>query len=178
MAEFEPAFNKTLNLEGGYSDNTRDSGGKTRYGITEAVARENGYIGEMQDLPLEVAKRIYLKRYWFPLRLTEVSYQPLADELFDSAVNCGVETAAKWLQVCMNALNAEGTRWPDVGEDGQVGPVTMNALKSLLSLPEKFSKGLVKLLNCLQGAYYVQVVRKTPCKEIFMLGWLSNRVQL
>ena len=56
---FEIAFEKLLKHEGGYSDHAADPGGKTRYGVTEAVAREVGYKGDMRDLSLDLAKRIY-----------------------------------------------------------------------------------------------------------------------
>jgi lysozyme family protein len=39
MANFKQAFEKTLKFEGGYANDPDDHGGKTMYGITEAVAR-------------------------------------------------------------------------------------------------------------------------------------------
>ena len=36
--------------EGGYSDDPDDPGGKTKYGITERVAREYGYLGSIEVL--------------------------------------------------------------------------------------------------------------------------------
>ena len=61
---FLTAFEKLLKHEGGYSNHPADPGGKTRYGITEAVAREVGYRGNMNELPLELAQRIYKEKYW------------------------------------------------------------------------------------------------------------------
>ena len=46
---FSTAFNDSLLIEKGYSDHPFDAGGKTMYGITEHVARANGYTGEMRD---------------------------------------------------------------------------------------------------------------------------------
>ena len=59
---FDTEFQRVVLIEGGYSDNPLDSGGKTKYGITEAVARAYGYTGEMRDLPLSVARAIYHER--------------------------------------------------------------------------------------------------------------------
>ncbi len=49
---FEKAFEEIILHEGGYADDPADSGGKTMYGITEAVARNSGYRGEMKDFIL------------------------------------------------------------------------------------------------------------------------------
>jgi lysozyme family protein len=49
--------------EGGYSNNPNDSGGETMWGVTDRVARANGYAGPMKDMPREVAKNIYFASY-------------------------------------------------------------------------------------------------------------------
>lgn len=56
---FEKAFNHTVGVEGGYSDHPSDRGGKTMFGITEAVARSYGYSGDMRSMPISTAKDIY-----------------------------------------------------------------------------------------------------------------------
>jgi lysozyme family protein len=112
---FDAAFNKLLKHEGDYIDHAADPGGKTRYGITEAVAREVGYRGEMRDLPIDLAKRIYRDRYWDACQAdklpSEVRYI-----VFDGAVNSGVSQSVKWLQRACGVL-----------DDGVVGPQTIQA---------------------------------------------------
>jgi len=49
--------------EGGYVNNPADKGGPTNFGITEAVARAQGYAGSMQSLPREEAAEIYTRLY-------------------------------------------------------------------------------------------------------------------
>ncbi|HEX5258441.1 MAG TPA: glycosyl hydrolase 108 family protein, partial [Sphingomicrobium sp.] len=44
-----------IDREGGYADNPADKGGPTCFGITQAVARANGYCGPMRQLPREEA---------------------------------------------------------------------------------------------------------------------------
>ncbi|BBM39799.1 predicted peptidoglycan domain protein (plasmid) [Leptotrichia hofstadii] len=61
MERFERIFDYLLRVEGGYSDDENDKGGKTKYGITEEEARDFGYKGDMQDLTKDFAKNIYLK---------------------------------------------------------------------------------------------------------------------
>lgn len=112
---FDTAFDLLLGHEGGYSDHADDPGGKTRYGITEAVARQAGYTGDMRELPVEVAKQIYLERYWKPIRADDLP-PGTRYTVFDAAVNSGPTQAARWLQ---RALGVEA--------DGIIGTRTLQA---------------------------------------------------
>lgn len=123
---FDQAFDALLKHEGGYSDHAADPGGKTRYGITEAVAREVGYRGDMRELPLDLAKRIYKDNYWTPVKADELPAQ-VRYLVFDAAVNSGVGQATRWLQ------RAVGTR-----DDGVIGPMTLMAVKQ--SNPEALAR--------------------------------------
>lgn len=112
---FDTAFALLLGHEGDFSDHADDPGGKTRYGVTEAVAREVGYKGEMRELPLELAKRIYLEKYWKPIRADDLP-PGIRYAVFDGAVNSGPAQATRWLQ---RALGVEA--------DGVIGPQTLAA---------------------------------------------------
>ena len=116
---FEVAFEKLLKHEGGYSDHKDDRGGATRYGVTEAVAREAGYRGDMRELPLELAKRIYKDKYWDAVQAENLPAD-VRYPIFDAAVNSGPAQAAKWLQ------RACGVR-----DDGVIGPQTIRAANAL-----------------------------------------------
>ena len=112
---FDTAFDLLLGHEGGYSDHAADPGGKTRYGITEALAREVGYKGDMRELPLDLAKRIYLERYWRPVRADDLP-PGVRYAVFDAAVNSGPAQATRWLQRALG-----------VTADGVIGPKTLTA---------------------------------------------------
>ena len=113
---FDDAFERLLMYEGGYSNHSADPGGKTKYGITEKVAREHGYLGEMQHLTLSFAKRIYRSAYWEKCFAEEMP-APLRYPLFDGAVNSGVGQSVRWLQRALQ-----------VADDGKIGPVTLKAV--------------------------------------------------
>lgn len=117
--DFDQAFTVLIEHEGGYSDHDADPGGKTRYGITEAVAREVGYRGDMRELPLSLAKRIYQERYWKSVRADELP-TTLRYVMFDAAVNSGPTQAIRWLQRAVN-----------VTDDGVFGPRTMAATRAV-----------------------------------------------
>ena len=116
---FLTAFEKLLKHEGGFSDHPADPGGKTRYGVTEVVAREVGYRGDMRELPLDLAQRIYKERYWDAVQADNLPAD-VRYIVFDGAVNSGVVQSAKWLQ-----------RACGVKDDGVVGPQTIRAANAL-----------------------------------------------
>ena len=115
---FDQAFDILLKHEGGFSDHPADPGGKTRFGITEAVAREVGYRGDMRELPLDLAKRIYKDRYWDAVRAEELP-AAIRYAVFDAAVNSGPRQAIRWLQ-----------RAAGVKDDGIIGPQTLAAVRA------------------------------------------------
>jgi len=114
MDNFERAFADLIDVEGGY---TVDKGGPTRYGVTETVARQNGYYGDMREFPIQKAKTIYAVQYWLVL-FDQLPY-PVAYQLFDAAVNSGLFQAVKWMQRALR-----------VSPDGKIGPITTAAIKS------------------------------------------------
>lgn len=167
--------------EGGYSNDPNDSGGATCWGITERVARKNEYHGPMQSMPKTVAENIYEKLYWYEPGFYDVSTvsKAIARELFDTGVNMGVGRAAEFLQVSLNALNRQGRDYSDVSEDSDIGPETMRALKFYMRARGALGEEvLLRALNCLQGAFYIDLARRRPKDEDFMFGWLANRVAL
>jgi lysozyme family protein len=114
---FERAFEKLMGHEGGFVDHPKDPGGATRYGITQRVARANGYEGDMRNLPLSEAKRIARAEYWDAVRADEVP-DAVRFDLFDSAYNSSPEQAIKWLQRAAGA-----------NDDGKLGPKTLLAAR-------------------------------------------------
>lgn len=102
MSGFEEAIARVLRHEGDYSDHPADPGGATRFGITERVARDFGFRGDMRDLPIETAKLIYRTLYWDRCQCDQIPSW-LAGQVFDAAVNSGVRQAAIWLQRAVGA---------------------------------------------------------------------------
>jgi lysozyme family protein len=160
MANFKQAFEKTLKFEGGYANDPDDHGGKTMYGITEAVARAHGYKGAMRDLSLELAKKIYKSDYWEPNQLDRFP-QTLAENIFDCGVNCGVRTAAKMLQQLVR-----------VKADGIIGPATLAATEDLLWDFGEHELVLAYLL-AREDRYY-NICRANPSQKKFLSGWLAR----
>jgi lysozyme family protein len=176
---FQDAFNRVVLIEGGYSDDPNDPGGATSYGITEAVARANGYTGDMRALPRETAELIYRRQYWDTLRLDGVNAlsPDIAEEMFEEAVNMGVGTAGKFLQRALTALNRNGVDYPDLTVDGVIGPMTIAALKAYLTKRGMDGAAvMLHALNAQQACRYIEIVESRPASENFLYGWISKRV--
>ena len=169
-----------LQREGGYVNDPEDSGGETNWGITERVARRSGYEGPMASMPREVAAAIYAERYWHALELDEVERlsPAVAAELADTGVNQGVARAGEFLQRCLNVLNASEAFYPDLRVDGDVGPRTLDALRAFFRARRQQGGEfvLLKMLNALQGAFYIDLAERRPKDEKFIFGWFSARI--
>ncbi|RYD24966.1 MAG: hypothetical protein EOP89_10215 [Lysobacteraceae bacterium] len=168
-----------LRREGGFSDHPADAGGETRYGITAAVARANGYAGPMRSLPLATARQIYRDAYWERPRLDAVANLTpgVAAILFDTGVNMGATVAVSFLQRALNALNRGARDYSDVQPDGVIGPATIAALTAFLARRGTGGAAvLTKAIEALRGERYVALAEARPANEAFLYGWLSNRI--
>lgn len=175
----EAMIEATIGKEGGYSNHPADKGGPTKWGITERVARKFGYGGDMRELPRDKAVAIYRQTYAIDPGFAAVAeiMPAVGEELFDTGVNMGPAVPAIWLQEWLNAFNNGGALYPDIREDGDIGPGTLAALKAF-----KAARGadaervLLKALNCSQGERYKSLSRNRAANEAFTWGWLRTRV--
>jgi lysozyme family protein len=182
-----------IEREGGFVANPADKGGPTRFGITEAVARANGYRGAMRNLPRDEAAAIYKRLYWLRPRFDEVAKRSprIAAELFDTGANMGPAVAATFLQRALTALNRNAGDYPDLVPDGRIGPHTLAALDAFLAIrgsspavglaggEQQGASGeivLLRALEALQGERYLRLAERRPANEAFLYGWLANRV--
>ncbi len=91
----------TAKWEGGWSDHAADPGGKTMYGITEAVYHDwlkskGKGVRPVRSITRAEAEDIYFKRYWEPAGGPTLAIGvDLAT--YDAAVNSGVSRGRKWL---------------------------------------------------------------------------------
>ncbi len=116
MNSFDDAFDALIGNEGGYSNNPKDPGGETMWGITARVARAAGYTGPMRDLPRDTAKAIAKRLYWDPLHLDQFDSR-VAFQILDANYNGGHPVI--WMQGAAGA-----------GVDGVLGPATITAVQA------------------------------------------------
>ncbi|MFW9871638.1 MAG: glycoside hydrolase family 108 protein [Candidatus Thorarchaeota archaeon] len=190
MPDFLKAYKITMGHEGGYSQDPDDAGGETYKGISRRYNPQwSGWkliddVKSRVDFPKvldqlqQLQERVYdfyKKYYWDSNRLDQCRSQAIAEEMFDTAVNMGRARAAKFLQESLNYLNRNGRVYPDLSIDSNIGPATLRALDYILDNGEEIL--LLKVLNVLQGSFYLNYMRKNPVQEKYMRGWF-NRVNL
>lgn len=163
---FDQAFANTMQHEQGYANNPKDKGGETYMGI--ARNRHPEWAGWLlvdaclkAGRPLSLEREItvlvrdfYRKEFWAGVRCHQVDpmSEEVAEELFEASVNCGPGNGVKFLQRALNALNSNGTLFPDLAEDGAIGSGTLQAVR--ICLEKRPSRILVKCQNGEQYLYY------------------------
>ncbi len=127
MTDFDTAFVDVVGIEGNYSTDQSDPGNwtgghvglgvfkGTKFGLSAAQFPDL----DIPNVTVDQAKPIYLARYWQPLKCDELP-APLNRAVFEFGVNEGQPTAALMLQKALG-----------VAQDGDLGPVTIAAAKSL-----------------------------------------------
>ncbi len=108
---FETVFSRVLGHEGNYVNNPNDPGGETKWGISRR-SYPNLIIKELTE---EDAFNIYRRDFWLRLGMDRLP-DGVQFQLFDFAVNSGIETAIRYFQ-----------RSIGVADDGHFGPVSYAA---------------------------------------------------
>lgn len=178
MADFYTAYLQTSAVEGGYSNNPSDKGGETYKGISRVnFPHWSGWDlvdqKKFTSIDLEIAvQQFYRTEFWEKLKGDNISSQLIANELFDTSVNMGTKIAGRFLQTALNALNRQGTLYPDITVDGGIGTTTLNALQQYLITDTE--ELLLKVLNILQGSRYIDIMQTNASQETFARGWFKR----
>lgn len=185
MAEYQTPKEVTayidsiLRKEGAtYTNDPADSGKGTKWGITEKTARANGYKGEIKDITRLMAFNIYLNKYWLKPGFHHVNerHPELAERLLDFGVVAGPETGVEMLQRCLNVLNQGGQDYKDLKVDGDLGDITMTALRGFLD--KRGLQGgrlILAMVASLQTTYFIELAERRPKDEKWEYGWQLNR---
>ena len=95
---FDEAFDRLMQFEGGYSNDPRDPGGETRYGISKRAYPDEDIAG----MTIMRARELYRRDYWDRCQCDQLPAW-IAGQVFDAAVNSGVRQASIWLQRAVGA---------------------------------------------------------------------------
>lgn len=111
---FRKMVDRVLGHEGGYSNNSKDPGGETQWGISK---RSYPHLN-IKELTRDDAIQIYYEDFWLLVRGDDI--HPLkAWQMFDAAVNSGIGNSLRFAQRAMGLM-----------DDGFWGPVTREAIQT------------------------------------------------
>ena len=198
MAEFLPAYLPVKDFEGGWCNVPGDAGGETYAGIARnffpdwsgwpLIDAEKSHVSfrqgstafsrRLSSVPglADLVTDWYRVEWWNRMGLARFP-QAVANEIFEQSINLGRGGAGRYLQRLCNSLNYDKRKdahlFPDLIEDGAVGPKTLAALTTVLN--RRISDAaVVHALNCLQGAHYVGLGAKSFQHRKFMDGWMKR----
>ncbi len=167
MVDIKISIAKTLVNEGGYTNNPADSGGATKYGVTQHdITGLPGFPVDVKNLTEAQATEYYECYYWakfggaghfaqvnFPM----IEAQLVMDKVFDMAVLFGVDEAVILIEGVLQLV-----------EDGLFGPHALAAVNKAdpLSLVQAFKAAL--------AAHALGIANAQPHDRVFLVGWLRR----
>ncbi len=174
MAEFIISFCKTIDNEGGYSNDPDDPGGETFKGIArkmngkwdgwpiiDMLKLQPGFPTNADSDP-ELREKVgmfYLNSFWNKIAGDEIQNQQIANSIFDFAVNAGVGTSAMLAQKVVG-----------VNADGVIGCESLKAINSFN--PDHFNAAF----TVAKIDRYVSIVKKRPLSKKYFFGWVIRAI--
>lgn len=147
--DFDKAFDRLMGNEGGYSNNPRDPGGETNWGISK-----RSYPNlDIARLTRDDAKAIYMHDFWEPLGDADPA---IKFQVFDFAVNSGIQTAIRKLQAAIG-----------VADDGHWGP------QSAAKLAECDKNDVLMRFLAQRGRFWASL----STWSTFGKGWMNRLCQ-
>jgi len=176
---FLEAFSRTMLFEGErkYTNLPFDPGGQTYSGISRVYwpswAGWNFLDKGLRDEADILVPEFYRINFWNRIQGDVVcKLSPaIAYEIFDTSVHTSVHTGCTFLQQALNLLNRNQKEYKDILDDGMLGLITLTTLSlSFVNNPEA---RILKVMNHLQGAFYIDRMTKHPEREEFV-GWFDR----
>ena len=152
--------------EGGYTDDPKDKGGATKFGVTLSTWIANGYDkdgdGDIDKQDIKVLDKadaydIAKKLYWDKIMGDKIKDQSVAEFIFDWGYNSGPQTAIKKVQEILA-----------IKIDGIIGPQTLKFIN------DADPKALFNKLKARREDFFRNIVHNDPSQEKFLRGWLNR----
>lgn len=167
MSTFEIAILTVLKNEGGFVENSNDSGGPTNFGISLVWLRLMGFnvnVDYVKHMTQETAIAIYKKYWWDRQSYFRITDQSIATKLFDLAVNEGTSQAFKLIQRACWSVNG----YRSLIDDGVLGEVSLTAINN--AQPAL----ILASLRSEAAGFYRSLVSERPKYEEFINDWLRR----
>ena len=165
---FSNALKYVLVNEGPYSDDPRDPGGATQFGIIlteyQSFLHRDLTPEDVKNMPLSTAQAIYQRNFWGPIQGDAYSSDAVATAIFDTAVNKGLGGCKVVLADALN-VTFQGEAWV-------YGPDLLAAVNAL---------GPKDFINAFEPAverYISARIAKYPNVACFERGWINRAKRL
>ena len=176
MANFDIALAELLQFEGGYVNNSADSGGETYAGITrrwnstwsgwplvddarkklQNLSTLNAFLANDPDVKTAVAA-FYRQKYW---NFDQITFQSVANKMLEMEVNFGPGSAVRIIQQALIRLGAR------INLDGSLGQSTLAAIQT------QKEPDLLHGLRAYSALARYHLVASNPDQSQFLEGWL------
>lgn len=169
---FQKALETVIIHEGGYSDDKRDPGGATKFGISLRFLKGiNGDIDGDGDVDRDDiikltrthADEIYLHHWWHKHRYNLIHNPEIATKIMDGSINMGAGSCHRLVERAINTL---------IDDDIKVDTILDNStIKLLNTLPPH------KLLQALRDQYrwhYMAIIERNPKLIVYKNGWFKR----
>ena len=172
LKRWEYAVGIILEHEGGLSDNKRDPGGVTKWGVSLRFLRamgidinHDGVVNREDVIGLSKpgAKSIYKRYWWDAYKYNYIKALMPATKVFDLSVNMGASQAHKILQISINRLMDKSIR-----VDGILGQITLGLTNDIIP------SFLMDELRKNAAHFYIQLAADKPSLKVFEKGWLNR----
>ncbi|WDE13529.1 glycoside hydrolase family 108 protein [Thalassomonas haliotis] len=175
MADFDTAFEVTLEAEGGYVHDPDDPGGETYKGVARAKNpkwpgwQEIDLQKNKEDFPDNLdahpelqaqIKALYKASYWDKIRGDDITDQDIAESIFDFAVNAGPKTSAKLAQVTVAAKT-----------DGIIGPKTLKKINA------DDKRAFLAVFALAKIGRYINICEKRKSSRKYFYGWVRRALE-
>jgi lysozyme family protein len=134
---FDLAFDRLIGHDGGYVNDPNDPGGETNWGISKRTYPDL----DIKNLTREQAREIYRRDFWDRVRGDKL-HDGVAYQLFDFAVNSGIETAVRKLQRALGV--ADDGHW---GQKSQAAADAMSESDTIMRLNAERLDFMTRLSN-------------------------------
>jgi lysozyme family protein len=182
MVDSAAAIKFVMQREGGFTDNPRDSGGATNYGLSLRFLREipserlRRYgifkpgeqlgVEDVRELTPQQAFMIYEVEIVKAGRFDEINDQDILNYVLDMVVHHGKPQAVKLIQRSSWAINHKHKYLAD---DGIMGDKTLSFLNS---------QGNIPVLMAVRAGFMRLLVEIRPQNKEFLNGWLNRAYTL
>lgn len=161
MAEFLPAFEEMIVLEGGYKLHQNQHESNVTYAGIYRKANPHwegwAYIDRGETPPAQMVRDFYKSEYWDTVAGDAIAHKNVAETIFNFGVNTHPITASKLAQVVVGAT-----------PDGKIGPATLAKINAFDPVLFDALFALAKLKR------YAEICNKNRNMSINLLGWMNR----